>query len=59
MDENEVLQQLISVEDLAEKKASIYARLLTEVSLAQRMEKLANAHKQRKQALQALLGEEQ
>ena len=58
MDENELLQALISVEDLAEKKASIYARLLTEVSLAQRMETLANAHKQRKQALEMLMGEE-
>ena len=58
MDEKNVLQQLIKMEDLAEKKASIYARLLTEVALAQKMGQLAEAHKQRKQALQTLLGEE-
>ena len=58
MDEKDVLQYLIRIEDLAEKKSSIYARLLTEVSLAQGMEKLLENHKQRKQALQTLLGEE-
>lgn len=58
MEELVVLQNLVALEALAEKKASIYARLLTEVTLAQKMETLAEAHKQRKQALQTLLGEE-
>ena len=58
MEEKDVLQNLIELETLAEKKSSIYARLLTEVTLAQKMEALAEAHKQRKQALQTLLGEE-
>lgn len=58
MDEKNALKRLIEVEDVAGKKAGVYAKLLTEPSLAQAMEKTAKAHQQRKQALIALLGEE-
>lgn len=58
MDEKNVLQRLVQIEDIAEKKAGIYARLLTEPTLAQAMEKTAMSHKERKQALSSLLGEE-
>lgn len=53
--EKRLLENLYKTEDLAEKKARVYSRLLTEPSLAQNMEQLADAHLQRKQALQALL----
>ncbi|MBQ7880064.1 MAG: hypothetical protein IJ317_05390 [Clostridia bacterium] len=54
-EKDEVLQTLISVEDLAEKKTKIYSRLLTDATLAKDMEELALRHSKRKQALQRLL----
>ena len=51
----EILSTLVSVEDLAEKKAKIYSRLLTDATLAKDMEELALRHAKRKQALERLL----
>ncbi len=53
--ESEYIRTLIEMEDLAEKKAQIYARLLIEPSLAQEMEGLTFRHAQRKARLEALL----
>lgn len=53
--EQPTIEQLIEMEDLAEKKARIYSRLLTDVSLAKAMETLAEKHKERKSALCTLL----
>ena len=52
--EKNALKTLIEVEDLAEKKAKIYSRLLTDAALAKDMESLAARHAKRKQTLQAL-----
>ncbi len=49
-----VLCALASLEDLAEKKTKIYARLLTETSIATEMERLSSRHATRKSALTAL-----
>jgi hypothetical protein len=57
MEEKRVVQNMIYLEDLASKKSAIYGRLLTEIPLAQTMEKVSASHKQRMQALQTLLGE--
>ena len=53
--EKEVLSELIQLEDLAEKKAKIHSRLLTEPSIAQDMEALAKRHAERKMRLKTLL----
>ncbi len=53
--EDTVLSALLELEDLAEKKAKIYSRLLTEVTMAQNMEKLAMRHGQRKESIEKLL----
>ena len=53
--EDKVLSTLLELEDLAEKKAKIYSRLLTEVTMAQNMEKLAMRHEQRKESIEKLL----
>ena len=53
--EKEVLSELIELEDLAEKKAKIHSRLLTEPSIAQEMESLAKRHAERKMRLKTLL----
>ena len=58
MDEKNAFKRFIEVEDIAGKKAGVYAKLLTEPSLAQAMEKTSAEHKERKQALLALLGVE-
>ena len=56
-DEECALRDLLSMLNIAEKKARIYSRLLTEVSLAKGMEKLACSHEEQKNILQTLLGE--
>lgn len=48
------LRLLADVEDLAEKKVKIYARLLTDASLAEDMELLAVRHAKRKLRLESL-----
>ena len=53
--ENEYLKELMDLEDLAEKKAKIYSRLLMEPSLAGEMEKLSARHKERKECIERLL----
>jgi hypothetical protein len=55
--DSEVFRYLAEREDLAEKKAKIYSRLLTEVSLAKEMETLAVRHANRKADLLAFIGE--
>ncbi len=52
--EKEALKKLLKLEDLAEKKAKIYARLLTELSLAKEMEALSLRHESRKELLTKL-----
>ena len=54
-EEEKYLKELIELEDLAEKKARIYARLLVEPPLAKAMEDLALRHEERKERLSLLL----
>ncbi len=56
--ELEAISRLIAGEELACKKARIYARTLTDAALAQQMDKAAEAHAQRFCDLCALLGGE-
>ena len=53
--EEKLLKTLCSMEDLAEKKANIYARLLIDPALAADMESLAKRHEQRKRVIEKLL----
>ncbi len=53
--ENEYLQSLIELEDLAEKKTRIYSCLLIDAALAGKMEELSARHKQRRESLEKLL----
>jgi hypothetical protein len=53
-EENSRLIALAEWEDILEKKAKIYSRLLTEAALAKTMESLSLRHEQRKQRLLAL-----
>lgn len=48
------LERLASIEDVIEKKAKIYSRLLTDAALAEDMETLANRHAKRKTTLACL-----
>ncbi len=58
--ETNYLENLISVEDLAEKKTKVYARLLMDSGLAGEMEALSARHAERKKSLEKLLyGKEQ
>ena len=54
-EEEKYLKELIELEDLAEKKARIYARLLVEPPLAKAMEDMALRHEERKERLNLLL----
>ena len=54
----DVLTHLLTGEEIACKKARIYARTLTDAALAQQMDKAAEAHAQRFCDLCALLGGE-
>lgn len=53
--EEKLLDRLIAMEDLAEKKTKIYARLLIEPALAKEMDKFSMNHKKRKTKLSSLL----
>ena len=53
--ENEALNLLLETEDLAEKKARIYSKLLTDQSLEKEMEELALRHAKRRAGLELLL----
>lgn len=55
--EKEGLRCVLTALRIAEKKARIYARLLTEVSLAKSMEELACRFEEQKQAIETLLFE--
>ena len=50
-----ILHGLCTMEEIAEKKAKIYARLLIEPSLTSEMEKLSQKHKERRNTLERLL----
>ncbi len=54
-EETKYLENLIAMEDLAEKKTKIYARLLIDSALAGEMEGLSIRHAERKKILEKLL----
>ena len=49
---------LKGMETLAQRKASVYGRVLTDLTLAEEMQNLAQFHGERVQALAELTGEE-
>ncbi len=53
--DEKTLRELISLEDLAAKKARIYSRLLLDMNKAQMMEGIALRHETRKKRVEALL----
>ena len=53
------LERLIVQEDLSEKKARIFSRLLMDAGIAKQMETLAQRHEQRKKLLCALVGKKE
>ncbi len=55
----DVLAQILTGEEMACKKAKIYANTLTDTALAQEMGQIAAAHAQRFSALFTLLGGKQ
>ena len=55
--EERTLKKLRKMEDLAQKKISIFSHILMDVALAQDMEALSERHAERKNTLSALLGE--
>ncbi len=59
MKDVDVLSHLLTGEEIACKKARVYANTLTDASLAREMENIANAHAERFTALYALLGGKQ
>lgn len=54
--ERSVLRALAEAEDLIEKKAKIYSRLLTDQAIAEDMETIAIRHADRKAGLNKFLG---
>lgn len=54
--EEQALESLLSLEDLAEKKLKIFSRILMDASVAKDMESLSLRHEQRKEELAVLLG---
>ena len=52
--EKDALRKLAILEDLAEKKATVYARLLTDAHLAEQFENIAKGHAERKSLLTKL-----
>lgn len=53
--EENFLQELLEMEDLAGKKAKIYSRLLMDADKAQKMEALSLRHESRREKIEALL----
>ena len=51
--EKQAIEKMLQLEDLAEKKAKIYARLLTDNALADDMNALSLRHEKRKEILTA------
>ena len=52
----DVLSQVLTAEEMACKKARVYANTLTDAALAQEMERIACAHAERFTALFSILG---
>ena len=52
------VEELKRLEGLALRKASVYGRVLTDVTLAEEMQALAEFHGERLQALASLFGED-
>lgn len=52
----DVLSQILTGEEMACKKARIYARTLTDAALAAEMERIASQHAERFSALYSMLG---
>ena len=52
----DVLTHLLTGEEMACKKAKIYANTLTDAALAEEMENISRAHAERFAALYAILG---
>ena len=52
----DVLSQILTGEEIACKKARVYANTLTDAALAEQMSRIADAHAQRFTALYTLLG---
>lgn len=52
----DVLSQILTGEEIACKKARVYANTLTDVALAEEMNRIADAHAQRFTALFAMIG---
>ena len=52
----DVLSHVLTGEEMACKKARIYANTLTDAALAQEMERIASAHAERFSQLYTLLG---
>ena len=52
------VEKLKRLEGLAQRKASVYGRVLTDVTLAEEMQALAEFHGERMQEIASLLGEE-
>lgn len=52
----DVLSQVLTAEEMACKKARVYANTLTDTALAQEMERIACAHAERFSALFSILG---
>ena len=57
MDKKEItcLKELLLLEDLADKKAKIYSRLLMDVEKAKKMEALSARHEERKKEIENVL----
>ena len=52
----DVLSQILTGEEIACKKARVYANTLTDSALAEQMSRIADAHAQRFSTLYTLLG---
>ncbi len=53
------MQDILELEELAEKKAAIYARLLMDTALAKKMEELSLRHAERRRGIEALATNEE
>ena len=56
-EELKMLETLVALEDLAEKKIKIFSRLLMDTAIAKEMEELSLRHEKRKETLMQLLGQ--
>lgn len=53
--EEQGLENLLTLEDFAEKKTRIYSRLLMDAAIAEKLEEIAQRHKKRKEILSKLV----